>query len=316
MLCHLILGIFTIVQLNCENLFDCSHDSLKQDMEYADTASLRHWNHYRYSHKLKNIAKEILACSRRNEKWQTEIPDLITLCEVENDSVVDHLIRRTPLWSSGYKYVVTNSPDLRGIDVAMLYSPFTFHLLRSYPLRVDMPKGKRPTRDILYAAGMLMNGDTLHVFVVHAPSRYEGKRASEPYRMLVAERLMQSVDSIRAVSANPSIIVAGDFNDGSTDKPLLYLQEQGLTDVSKDAPPLNEACGTYKYQGIWQSIDHILMSGALLPRLTECRIFDLPFLLEEDTKYGGRKPLRTYYGYRYLGGFSDHLPLVARLRIE
>ncbi len=314
MIASLLLGVFTFVQLNCENLFDCRHDSLKQDMEYT-AESIRHWNANRYWKKLRNISKEILSCSSVQSNGIETVPDLVALCEVENDSVMHYLSHRSLLHNARYEYVMTNSLDVRGIDVALLYSPMTFRLISSYSLRVPTLEGMRPTRDILYAQGKIISGDTLHVFVLHAPSRFSGKRVTKPYRMQVMQRLMSSVDSIRAIRSNPKIIISGDFNDEAKDASLIFLQEHGLTDVSAGARGGHGAKGTYKYQGQWQSIDHILVSKSMLPLLSECVLNDSPFLLEEDTKFGGKKPYRTYNGYRYLGGFSDHLPLVARFNI-
>ena len=314
MIASLLLGIFTFVQLNCENFFDCVHDSLKQDTEYTE-GGMRHWNANRYWKKLRNISKEIVACSAVGDAGLPVVPDLVALCEIENDSVAHYLTRRAPLRNARYEYVMTSSPDVRGIDVALLYSPMSFRLISSKSLRIAPLKGMRPTRDILYAEGELISGDTLHVFVVHAPSRFGGKRATTPFRMAVAERLTESVDSIRALHPEALIIVSGDFNDETHDKALQHVTNRRLTDISFGAKGSNGAKGTYKYQGIWQSIDHILISDRLKRMLLSCRINDMPFLLEEDTRYGGMKPLRTFNGYRYLGGYSDHLPLVACFRI-
>lgn len=307
----LLLGVFTFVELNCENLFDVTHDTLKQDTEYTPQ-SLRHWTKSRYWQKLNNTAREILSCSHEAE-GKTSLPDLIALCEVENDSVVHYLTRRSLLRNARYESIVTQSPDLRGIDVALLYSPWSFRLINTHPLRVDPLEGMRPTRDILYASGEVMSGDTLHVFVVHAPSRFGGRQVTEPYRMAVAERLLQAVDSVRATCREPRIIVAGDFNDASTDRPLMLLGGAALEDITPGAVSLHgTAKGTYKYQGRWESIDHVLVSPALLPLVRQCVINDQPFLMEEDRKFGGKKPFRTYNGYHYLGGYSDHLPLIVR----
>lgn len=310
MISSFILGIFTFVQLNCENMFDCMHDSLKQDTEYT-ADSPRHWNQNRFWKKLTNISKEILACSQKDDNGLTVIPDLIALCEVENDTVMHYLTNRSILRNARYKYVMTDSPDLRGIDVALLYSPMTFRLISSYSLRVTPIKGMRPTRDILYASGEVVSGDTLHVFVVHAPSRFSGKRATAPFRMAVMKRLMASIDSIRSLHKDPRIIISGDFNDESTDGSLRYLCDNGLTEISAVAKGTNGARGTYKYQGEWSFIDHILTSHSMMPMFKRCIVNDMPFLLVTDDKYNGKKPLRTYQGYKYLGGYSDHLPLVA-----
>lgn len=304
----LLLSLFTIVELNCENLFDTVDDPLKQDEEFLPTSS-HHWTRTRYWRKLDRIGQEILSCGMADSTMT--LPDLVALTEVENDSVVFDLTRRSVLRQAGYSYVVTDSPDLRGVDVALLYSPFSFRLIASHAIRIAPLRGFRPTRDVLYAAGETLSGDTLHVFVVHAPSRSGGEAATRPYRLHVARRLCQAIDSVRAASARPRIIVVGDFNDYTRDASLRAYQAHGLTDVSASARGRHGARGTYRYHGEWGSLDHLLCDTKMAAHLVSCHINDAPFLLEPDTKYGGLKPRRTYLGPRYLGGYSDHLPLVA-----
>lgn len=309
---QLISSIFTLVELNCENLFDCQHDSLKQDQEFlAD--SPRHWNTHRYWDKLNHIGQEIIACGEASEGWS--LPDMVVLCEVENDSVCRDLCRRSMLRQAGYEYLVTQSPDLRGIDVALLYSPFSFRLINHHAIRVEPLKDMRPTRDILYASGQTPDGDTLHVFVVHAPSRYGGEHATRPHRLQVADRLCLSIDSIRALSPQARIVIAGDFNDYHDNAAPLRLEQHGLLNISKTATGSHGSRGTYKYQGSWHSIDHIFVSQSLSTRCLSCVVWDAPFLLEEDKQYGGVMPHRNYNGMRYNNGYSDHLPLVARFRL-
>lgn len=240
---------------------------------------------------------------------------MVVLTEVENDSVMRDLTRRSPLRHLGYDYIMTDSPDLRGIDVAILYSPFSFRLINSHSLRIEPPKGMRPTRDILYASGLVINGDTLHVFAVHAPSRSGGETTTRPYRMRVAERLCSAIDSVYSVCRSPLILIAGDFNDYSEDASLKLLADHHLTEVSLKAKGSNGAKGTYRYHGDWGSLDHIFCNDRMAAMLKGCRINDAPFLLEKDKKYGGVKPHRTYLGPRYLGGYSDHLPLLANFEL-
>ena len=308
----LLSGFLTFVELNCENLFDCQHDSLKNDTEFLPTAG-RQWTPRRYWRKLDNIGRTIISCTPDTVTFQ--LPDLVALVEVENDSVLHDLTRRSLLRNAGYEYVMTCSPDERGLDVALLYQPFSFQLLHHYPLRVEPLEGMRPTRDILYVSGRDMSGDTLHVFVVHAPSRYGGERETRPFRQQVAQRLMQSVDSLRTLSPAARILVAGDFNDYFRDASLQYLESQNLQNVSKGAIGHHGARATYRFQGLWASLDHIFVSTSLQTALDTCYVNDQPFLLEEDEKYGGVKPRRTYNGFRYQRGFSDHLPLVASFRL-
>ena len=294
----------TIVELNCENLFDCQHDTLKQDQEWLP-ASVRNWTPARYWRKLNHIGQEILSCQDEG------VPDLVALVEVENDSVLFDLTRRSLLRNAGYQYLMTESPDVRGIDVALLYQPYMFRPICYDYLDITPLEDMRPTRDILYVQGETVGGDTLHVFVVHAPSRFGGERQTRPNRHVVMERLMGAV---RLLPPDAKVIVAGDFNDYADSPSLQYLTEQGLSNITADAQGTHGAEGTYRYEGRWQSIDHVLCSRVLVDFVDRVFINDAPFLLEEDKKYGGLKPLRTYNGYRYQRGFSDHLPLVARFR--
>lgn len=301
-------SLLTFVELNCENLFDTRHDSLKNDVEFLPEGSYK-WTPYRYWTKLNHLGQEIVAQSN-------SIPDFVAMCEVENDSVMFDLTKRSLLRNAGYEYVMTSSPDERGIDVALLYQPFSFSLIRSWSIRVKRLPDTRPTRDILYVSGRVITGDTLHVFVVHAPSRRGGERESRPYRLQVASQLAEAVDSIYALQSGAKIIVAGDFNDYHDSPALEYLYQHHLINISAGARGSHGAKATYRWHGEWRSLDQILLSESMQHQENACRIGDLPFLLEDDEKYGGKKPYRTYLGPRYLGGYSDHLPLVARIRID
>ena len=308
----LLISLFTFVELNCENLFDCRHDSLKNDTEFLPDGAY-HWTRTRYWQKLDRIGQTILSCGVKEQTWQ--LPDMVALCEVENDSVLHDLTRRSLLRNARYDYVMTNSPDERGIDVALMYSPYSFRLIGSHSVRVKPIKGMRPTRDILYASGVTASGDTLHVIVAHLPSRRGGEKYSRPFRMAAARQVAAVVDSIyNNVSAVAKIIVAGDFNDYSNSESIQLLCSKRMTEVSQGAKGCNGAKGTYRYQGLWGSLDHILVSRPLADILTECYVNDAEFLIERDEKYGGVKPRRNYLGPRYLNGFSDHLPLVARFK--
>ena len=301
-------SLLTFMELNCENLFDTRHDSLKNDLEFLPDGSYK-WTPYRYWAKLNHLGQEIVAQS-------DPVPDFVAMCEVENDSVMFDFTKRSLLRNAGYEYVMTSSPDERGIDVALLYQPASFALLHSHSIRIKPLPDTRPTRDILYASGLLITGDTLHVFVVHAPSRRGGEQASRPYRLLVANQLAEAVDSVYAISRDAKIIIAGDFNDYADSPALQYLYEHHLINMSADAQGSHGAKATYRWHGEWRSLDQILCSPSLAARKLSSVIGDLPFLLEDDEKYGGKKPYRTYLGPRYLGGYSDHLPLVVQLKNE
>jgi endonuclease/exonuclease/phosphatase family metal-dependent hydrolase len=312
MILSLLLTIFTLVELNCENLFDTENDSLKQDEEFTPEG-LFHWTHARYWKKINHIGQEIVSCGEQADGTYS-IPDLVALCEVENDSVLRDLTQRSMLRNANYEYVVTDSPDERGIDVGLLYSPFTFGYIKSYAIRVTPLKNMKPTRDILYVEGRTAAGDTLHVFVVHAPSRSGGEFETRPHRAAVTQRLAQSVDSIKAACAEPNIIVAGDFNDPHDGHSMRVLYDIGLVDISKNACGRHGAKASYKYKGEWESIDHVFVS-INLSEGAECSIHDAPFLMCKDEQYGGIMPFRNYQGIRWRNGFSDHLPIVARINL-
>lgn len=304
---------FRLMEYNVENLFDCIDDSLKNDDEFLPEA-LRKWNYGKYRVKLANLMKVIVAVG------EDQVPDLVILCEVENEKVMRDLTLYTPLKVLGYRFVMTNSPDERGINIALLYQPGRFKMLAHRSIGVSLPN-ERPTRDILHVTGKIITGDTLDVFAVHFPSRAGGERITRPYRLHVANKLKQQYDSVYAMRANPQIIIAGDFND--------FPDSKSFSDVLKAFPPDKDIVpdklynvmamckpGTYRYQGVWGIFDHVLVSGTLLDEkkkfyssLRHAGIITFPFLLEKDTKYGGLKPFRTYLGPRYKGGYSDHLPI-------
>lgn len=309
----LLTSFLTFVQLNCENLFDCRHDSLKQDTEYTPEGN-RQWTYSKYWRKVRNISRELISSDSKNG----HLPDIITLCEIENDSVLRDITRRSQLREMRYEYIMTHSTDARGIDVALMYNRFAFRPINHYSLVVDFKDENHPLRDILYVSGQIITDDTLHIFVVHAPSRYGGKRHSEPRRMAVVNRLIASVDSLRSISPDTKIVVLGDFNDEADDKSLQTLEANSFVNVGKNATVENRKVkGTYKYEGRWGSIDHILVSASLIDDVAECYINTSDFLLEKDTKYGGVKPRRTFIGYRFRrDGYSDHLPLIMKLRLD
>ena len=308
MLKTLLIGILTLVQLNCENLFDCSHDSGKNDTEFTAEGK-RHWTNGKYWRKTENIAKELIGCCGKDT-----LPDLITLCEVENDSVMDKLTRRTALGRLGYRYIMTNSRDERGIDVALIYNTMSFKPILHHSIRPDDNHPEHPLRDILYVAGRTSSGDTLHIVVVHAPSKFGGRKKSLPRRMTVMEKTVEIIDSIRHNDYDARIIIAGDFNDNANSQPMIFLESHGLMNVTKQASGENGARGSYKYKGRWESIDHILVSENMRNTIISSRICDTPYLLYKDKQYGGWKPRRSFNGYRFdPEGYSDHLPILMKI---
>lgn len=312
---------FRVMCWNVENLFDTRHDSLKNDYEFLPDA-LRHWNYNRYKKKLTQIARVITAVG----EWTP--PALVGLCEAENDSVLRDLVRFSPLKEQEYRYVMTHSPDERGINVALLYQRDRFKLLshRSISIGKYRPQS-RPTRDILHVCGRLSTGDSLDVLVVHLPSRSGGAKASESYRLHVAKIIRTTADSLLSVRSYPQLILMGDFNDYPNNKSI--TEALGALPPPAHPAPLKlyhllarqaqnnkRTFGSYKYQGEWGLLDHLIVSGTLLNTSSafytnekKASVARLPFLLSDDDKYGGQQPFRTYSGMKYLGGYSDHLPV-------
>lgn len=320
---------FRVMSYNVENLFDCRHDTLKNDHEFLPDA-IRHWNYSKYKKKLDDISRVIIGAGG----WAP--PALVALCEVENDSVMRDLTRYSALREADYRYVMTQSPDERGIDVALLYRRNLFKLLSCRSLPVDAPrKNSHPTRDILHVSGLLLNRDTLDVFVAHFPSRSGGAKESEPYRLSAARKVKHAIDSLQSVRRHPQVVLMGDFNDYPGNKSVRQVLQADAPPSSPDSlsprklyhllagkAKARRHFGSYKYQGAWGLIDHIIVSGTLLQEHsslhtgeTQADVFRPPFLLTEDKKHGGKQPFRTYYGMKYQGGYSDHLPVWAEFRL-
>ncbi len=289
--------LFTVMEYNVENAFDTEHDTGKNDFEFCQQGD-RNWSKWRMYQKLRNIGKVIAAADEERPI------DLIALCEVENDSVMTWLTERTPLANIGYKYLMTDSEDSRGIDVALMYSPFTFHPLSHRSIRPNIPNN--PTRDIMHVCGTINNGDSLDVYVVHFPSKLGGKGASKR-SMHIAHILKNDVDSIANTRQCANIIIMGDFNAESKSPQILFLtKDYLLTDLTRDVKP-----GTYKYQGRWSAIDHILSQTNSIVH-DNSKALTFPFIVTKDESHGGIVPHRTYSGPIYKGGVSDHLPIVSR----
>ena len=312
---------FRVVQWNVENLFDTRHDSLKSDHEFLPSA-IRRWNRHKYWEKIEDVAKVIAAIGG----WTP--PALVGLCEVENDTVLRDLTRYSPLKELGYRYVMTASPDERGIDVALLYQRDVFKLLQASSVTIKPLKRFSPTRDLLHVSGLLLTGDTLDVIVCHFPSRAGGEKETEPYRIHAAKTLRVVADSLIRTRAYPQILIMGDFNDPPANRSISEaINATTPPETPRTASALqlynllshiskNKDFGTYKYQGRWEVFDQLIVSGNLLNNRSsfytgeeKTHICKLPFLLSDDSKYGGVEPHRTYKGMRYQGGISDHLPV-------
>lgn len=309
----------TVMFCNAENLFDPEDDPLKDDDAYTPDGDY-HWTRSRYWNKLDAISKVIAAAD------EDQAPAIVGLCEVENDNVLNDLTARSALKNAGYRYVMTDSPDRRGIDVALLYRRSFFRLLGSESIQLDLrPYGGGATRDILHVTGMLENHDTVDVYVCHWPSRYNGTDRTESLRMAAARSVRASVDSVFNVRRKPYIIIMGDLNEGPDDPAVRETLRARPFKAGADARDSELVTvtdyldnGSYKYDGEWDKYDQFILSGSFTnglgcTELIDVEYMNMGFLLTDDDNYGGVKPLRTYNGRRYQGGYSDHLPVKIRL---
>lgn len=301
---------------NVENLFDPFDDSLTVDEEFTSEGS-RHWTWNKFQDKLNRVYKTILAAGNPYP------PAIIGLCEIENRFVLNQLVYHTAFSKLDYRIVHEESPDRRGIDVALLFDPKKFELLYHEAIEVNFPFAPEvKTRDILYIKGLVFNEDTLHIFVNHWPSRYGGQIISEPKRKHVADLVKHKSDSLYCQIESPSIIIMGDFNDEPEDESLqMHLQASNIQDTNRLVNMMLEEIGgdiegSHKYQANWGLLDQFIVSRSLLASSSPLRvcndkvlIFNASFLLEKDEKYLGLKPYRTFTGFKYNGGFSDHLPI-------
>ena len=315
---------FSALFYNVENLFDLRDDPETQDEEFTPDGE-RRWTYKRFSQKLLNISKVILNAAG----W--EPPQMIGLCEVENRFAIDRLLADTPLKNYPYKIIHKESPDERGIDVAFLYNDEVFYPLEylHYPLKTRQDSVVK-TREILYVAGVVNGIDTLHFFINHWPSRYGGLLETQSLRNLAAQTLRNLYNALQENHNNPKVIILGDFNDQPQDESIASAlktiginEEYGESDiVNLSEKWTNEETGTIKYRSQWSVFDQVMVSGSLLlddsgftTSSQLAQIVKLPFLFEKDERYGGMKTNRTFIGYRYNGGFSDHLPILLRLKL-
>ncbi len=313
-------GDLRVLFYNVENCFDCFDDTTKLDNEFLPQG-VRHWTWEKYKQKTQKIAKVIVATGG----WV--FPDIIGLCEIENRFVLDGIFNNPYFRKIGYKIIHRESPDHRGIDVAFIYQPEVFTPIDTSFLQVIYEGEKQSTtREVVYVKGKMHTSDVFHIFVNHWPSRWGGQIESEHKRIAAARVVRHKIDSIFKTDSLANILLMGDFNDYPNNKSIISVLK-AKTDTTKIknngiynlAFPLNDLnhIGSYKYQGRWGMLDQFMVSGSLLNKKAvlyctyqDMHLFAPPFLLEEDKTNYGQMPFRTFRGYKYNGGFSDHLPIV------
>ena len=308
----------TVVSYNVENLFHPKHDTVcidsttfieKDDYEWTPEGE-RRWSYTRYYRKVENIARVLTNIG----EWDGV--DIVGLQEVENALCLKRLCYT--LRPGEYDFVHYESPDPRGIDVALIYKKSRVDTLNSKPLPIPSPQGRESreeklvTRDILYVCVRVDKRDTLHLFVCHLPSQRGGAAESEWKRTAVKEILQRSIDSVYALHPAAKIIVMGDMNSEPKED-LDGLRNRMVVESQKSKV---ESHGTHKYQGRWSCLDQFYTSPAL-DSLSRAEIYNAAWIQEPDEKYLDLKPKRTYNGFRYQkDGFSDHLPILLKLKIK
>ena len=285
---------------NLENFFDHKNDSLSTSDGEFSSRGARHWTQKRFQAKCNAVAKGILWAGSQNGG----LPDVIGLAEVENASVLKRLIQTTALRKLDYRVIHFDSPDPRGIDVALLYRHSRLLPVNAKPCHLyGRDSTIMATRDILLARFRSVQGQEVAFLVNHHPSKYGGVQESEPRRRAAVERLRFLADSLQTLGIS-DLVAMGDFNDTPAN-PVYQLLEPTLKNLA--TPLYQKGLGTIKYDGAWELIDLFFVSGAL--KTSEMRIQYIPFLMTKDSGHAGKKPLRTYSGPRYLGGVSDHCPI-------
>ena len=279
-----------VVSYNVENLFHPENDSITEDDEWTPDGE-RHWSFARYNRKVENIARVLTNIG----EWSGV--DVVGLQEIENAAVVKKLCYT--LRRGEYGFVHYDSPDRRGIDVALIYKKSRVDTLRSEKLKVKSEVFT--TRDILYVSALVDKKDTIHFFVCHLPSQRGGAAESAWKREAAKATLQQAVDSVQETNKDAKIIVMGDMNSED-------IRMNGLEDKMGDGLQVT-GYGTHKYQGRWTYLDHFYVSPSI-NKVSTARVYDAEWIQENDEKYMGLKPQRTYNGFTYQNGYSDHLPIV------
>ena len=287
---------------NLENFFDWTDQGTgESDKEFSSLGS-RYWSKSKFYSKCNLISKSIFWVSDQYGK----MPDIMGFCEVENKGVLSRLLYTTLLRKYDYGIVHFDSGDRRGIDVALLYRKSSFELI-STTLKTPCYQGKKlPTRDMLHARiKRFPSGDTLDFIVCHHPSKYGGQEESQSRRVAAMESLFHLCDSLGSCRK----VVMGDFNDVPSAVQFACLKEilsNKAADLSRDG------LGTIRYKGRWELIDMFLVDSSL-DSLSKMYVVQIPFLMAYDKSYPGYKPLRTYSGPKYIGGVSDHCPIILKI---
>jgi hypothetical protein len=309
---------FTIAFYNVENLFDTVDNAQKQDEEFTPAGRYRYASAI-YRQKIANLSK-VLA-DLPGGVYQH--PLLVGLAEVENNTVLESLLRSEQLQDAGYKYFWFESADIRGIDVALLYDTKHFIPLAAKPVTIDI---NEPTRDILFVTGLLFD-DTVHVLVNHWPSRRTGTSETAEKRNAVALANRNIIDSLFSKNPAARIVLMGDLNDNPTSLSVTnILKARGDMPKNRSKNLYNpwlqlyrQGEGTAAYNDRWNLFDHIIVSAGMANNshwvYKGVQIFRPPYIIQQSGKYKGY-PFRSFAGARWLNGYSDHLPVLVEMQLR
>ncbi|WP_010181990.1 endonuclease/exonuclease/phosphatase family protein [Aquimarina agarilytica] len=311
-------AITSIGFYNLENLFDCIDDPLTFDEDYTPTGK-NQWNEKKLKTKLDHIAEVIANIGVKTTK---KPPAILGVAEVENRDVLEQLVDHPLLQKSDYGIAHYNSPDRRGIDVALLYDRAVFTLTHAQKHHLFLKNEFNKTihtRDQLCVSGYL-GDELLYIIVNHWPSRRGGQQRSEPKRIEAAQLCKRITDSIQHITPKASIVIMGDFNDDPNDKSFKKKLKTKAT-ITHSSPyylynPMEKmhkkGMGSLAYRDKWNLFDQLIVSSTLLDsvgfKLYKTHIFNPKFLMHTKGKYKGY-PLRTYSRGIYTGGYSDHFPV-------
>lgn len=315
---------YSVVFYNLENLFDTIKSPGVYDEEFTPQGP-KAWNSAKYWKKIGNIEQVFYTMAGTFKSY----PTIIGVSEIENRNVLEDIVAAPKLERANYQIVHYDSPDARGVDVALMYRPDQFEYEGSRPLKVELPgEPDFKTRDVLSVWGTI-EGEKFYFFVCHWPSRLGGQAASEYRRMAAAQLVKNTVDSILKASPETHIVIMGDMNDDPVNKSLAQvldakgkvneLQPGGL--FNPFLPMFKAGFGTLAYQDAWNLFDNMVVSENLLntnpgelklykPAKSKYygNIFDRPFLRQSSGQYKNY-PLRTFVGNTFQGGYSDHFPV-------
>lgn len=310
-------GSLTMMWWNVENLFDTVDDPETKDTEFTPEGK-KQWTEKKLLLKCMRLAHVIKVVKLRTGSY----PDILALCEVENRDVFNYLLTFLP--GNRYRTAYHASNDPRGIDIAVAYdSTSVRHLGTSWR---KVPVKKRNTRDISlynFSAG----ASPFHLILSHWPSRSLDTKWSEPQRILAAETAKGIIDSLRIASESSDIIVMGDFNDNPGDRSVSEILNATTDKNSFMQQPdgrlfncwgMIDGKGSCYFAGKWLQFDQIMVSAGLFDNKglgmqdNAFSCFSIPHMQTGKKK----RPYATYRGQRYLGGYSDHFPLLLQLRTE